>query len=277
MTELEQYFERHARPVSRYEGQLDPEFQVELAAHYGWRTEEECTFSHTVQLPDGRVQEGAWDLRGLEDAVLGYCDLAGRRVLEYGPASGWLTAHIAAHARETIALELAPGGERHIVPMFAAPSAEQQADVVEMMERFRRSWWLTRREADFQASIVYADLQAPPADLGRFDVSVFSTVLLRLPNPFMALQGAAEITDEAIVVAEPITEVVVPGDPAPVAHFAPAGPDEPGSHWWHHSPAVICRMLAVVGFPHVELSVHTQPGAGAPSLFTVVGRRAPPD
>ena len=95
MTELEQYFERHARPASRYEGQLEPEFQVELAAHYGWRTEDECTFSHTVQLPDGRVQEGAWDLRGLEDAVLGYCDLAGRRVLEYGPASGWLTAHIA--------------------------------------------------------------------------------------------------------------------------------------------------------------------------------------
>ena len=39
---------------------------------------------HAIELPDGRVLPGAWDLRGHESAYLGGVDVAGKRVLELG-------------------------------------------------------------------------------------------------------------------------------------------------------------------------------------------------
>ena len=43
---------------------------------------------HASELPDGTVLPGVWDLRGHESTYLGGVDLAGKRVLELGPATG---------------------------------------------------------------------------------------------------------------------------------------------------------------------------------------------
>jgi len=51
---------------------------------------EECDFYHTMDLPNHGVVTGAWDLRGREAAYLGNVDVAGKRVLEVGTASGHL-------------------------------------------------------------------------------------------------------------------------------------------------------------------------------------------
>ena len=52
----------------------------------------DCYFYHTMELPGHGVIEGRdWDLRGRVDEYLGKVDFAGQRVLEIGPASGFLT------------------------------------------------------------------------------------------------------------------------------------------------------------------------------------------
>ena len=52
----------------------------------------DCYFYHTMELPGRGVIEGQdWDLRGRVDEYLGNVDFAGQRVLEIGPASGFLT------------------------------------------------------------------------------------------------------------------------------------------------------------------------------------------
>jgi len=51
----------------------------------------DCYFYHTVELPSHGVINGDWDLRRGVDNYLGNVAFAGQRVLEIGPASGFLT------------------------------------------------------------------------------------------------------------------------------------------------------------------------------------------
>jgi hypothetical protein len=50
----------------------------------------DCYFYHTMELPGYGVINGDWDLRHGVDDYLGNVTFAGKRVLEIGPASGFL-------------------------------------------------------------------------------------------------------------------------------------------------------------------------------------------
>ena len=55
---------------------------------------EECNFYHSTDIPGLGLVEGQWDLREGFDEYLGGYDFAGKRVLEIGPATGFLTFRI---------------------------------------------------------------------------------------------------------------------------------------------------------------------------------------
>jgi len=78
-------------PPTHYLGQLEDDFQAWFADRWADVAFEDCDFYHSVDLADGRSIAGAWDLRGNEDAYFGGVDVAGKRVFEPGPASGYLT------------------------------------------------------------------------------------------------------------------------------------------------------------------------------------------
>jgi hypothetical protein len=52
---------------------------------------EDCFFYHTVDVPGFGCTEGQWDLRQSVEAYLGDVPFRSTRVLEIGPASGYLT------------------------------------------------------------------------------------------------------------------------------------------------------------------------------------------
>ncbi len=67
----------------------------------------DCYFYHTMELPGRGVIEGQdWDLRGRVDEYLGNVDFAGQRVLEIGPASGFLTFEMEKRGADVISVEV---------------------------------------------------------------------------------------------------------------------------------------------------------------------------
>ena len=63
-------------------------------------------YYHVTDLPNGVTTTGIWDLRTGVDDYLGRVDFRGKRVLEIGPASGYLTMEMEHRGADVTALEL---------------------------------------------------------------------------------------------------------------------------------------------------------------------------
>src|SRR5215217_1923151 len=102
---------------------------------------DDCHFYHWMELPGHGLVGGDWDLRGAEADYLGHVALAGRRVLEIGPASGGLTFHMEAQGSEVVAVELPPGGKWDTVPHAEVDLGAVRARWEVTMQRLRNSFW----------------------------------------------------------------------------------------------------------------------------------------
>jgi O-methyltransferase len=275
--DLDTFFSGADSRGRRHLGQLAPEFQDRLAAHYSDVSETACVFYHTIEFGDGGVVKGDWDLRGYEDVYLGGLPFGGKRVIEYGPASGWLSAWIARQGAALTVFDLPMGAGPDLTFSGDEVAADFDSQSVKLVEGLRSSWWLTRRRLGYEARAVYGDIFDPPADLGRYDVSVFSAILVHLMHPFLALERAAAITDEAMIVTDlavsPFMERL-PKDGRPHLLFAPSPPPGGLVHWWYLTPEAVCAMLASLGFPDQTLTKHSPPRMDpSPPMYTVVARR----
>src|SRR5262245_24126688 len=80
---------------------------------------EECEFYHTMDIPGYGLVVGQWDLRENVDTYLGNQDLRGKRVLELGPASGFLTFEMEKRGAAVVGFDLADGRKWDVVPHYA--------------------------------------------------------------------------------------------------------------------------------------------------------------
>ena len=103
----------------------------------------DCDFYHSMSIPGVGEIVGLWDLRETVDDYLGRIDFAGKRVLEIGPASGFLTIEMERRGADVVAVELPDGVGWDFVPFpeaFLAPIREKQ---IAGMPRLKNSFWFT--------------------------------------------------------------------------------------------------------------------------------------
>jgi hypothetical protein len=267
-------------PPPGYLGQLDPAFQRQLADRWAEVALEDCYFYHCVRLPDGSFVEGPWDLLDNEHEYLGGIDFDGRRVIEFGPASGWLTVWMSQNGADVVALDLGWDLACDVMPLSTIDVEKARAESVSFATQVESAWWYLRRAYGHSAKAVYAPIYDLPRDLGRYDVAVFGAILIHLRDPFRALEQAAALTDDTIVVVEPMNLPMSDAD-KPILLWNPShGTNWTG--WWYLSPGVITDMLGVLGFPNSTVSYHRQfykpplvPDAVPTEVvvYTVVARR----
>jgi hypothetical protein len=165
-----------------------------------------------------------------------------------------------------------------LIPLPGFDLARMRPDMVVRTCLSQNAWWYLHRDHGLSAKAVYGSIYDLPQDIGRYDVSVFGSILLHLRDPFRALEQAAQRTEQAIVVAEPLAAELL--NLGSVARWNPTGGMNP-TGWWHHSPGVIVDMLAVLGFPQSTVTYHHQPYKDEDiegrqvdvAYFTVVARR----
>ena len=245
-----------AFPPRGYLGQLHPEFQRRLAAERAHIDLEDCDFYHFAQLPSGDLIPGAWDLRGGEQAYLGGIRLEDRRVLELGPASGYLTFHMESRGAEVVCFDV--GWDRSI-DLLPRPGFEEgwaRMDAMVFIGAVQNAWWYLHRAFGSAARVAYGNIYELPADLGRYDVALFGAILLHLRDPFAALAEAARHVSEEIVVTDLVQDPDL-DQTENLMRFAPQSAEFP-TNWWSMTPAAVVRMLERVGFGRAEVSFHTQ-------------------
>jgi ubiquinone/menaquinone biosynthesis C-methylase UbiE len=265
---------------------------------------EDCYFYHTIELPGYGTIKGNWDLREGLNAYLGNVEFANKRVLDVGTGSGIISFAVEARGATVTSFDLSEHDDWDMVPFSKWQDYEHiTKDRKRIIERLKNSYWLSHRALNSNAKVVYGSTYNIPVEIGVVDISIMGCILLHLRDPFLALQNAARITKETVVVTEvfrghPMNSVermmqslqrflertlklrvnheksrVGPTEPYMV--FLPdAGNLEPKDTWWSLRPETIRRMLGVLGFEDTTVGYHYQAYEGNRQfMFTVVAKR----
>jgi SAM-dependent methyltransferase len=230
----------------------------------------DCAFYHVMEIPGHGVTDGAWDLRGRVEEYLGHVPLAGRRVLEIGPASGFVTFEMERRGAAVVAVELTDEHAWDFVPYPDAWMAEIRSDRRRLIERLKRAWWFAHAARGSAARVWYGNPYQLPDQLGHFDVGVLAAVLLHCHGPLKVLEQVARRVDMLVV-----TDLFTPALAGQaVCQLVPTRESRQWDTWWLLSPDLVVQFLGLLGFEHVKVTTHAQLCMDRPTqLFTVVAAR----
>ena len=238
-----------------YSGQLAEKAQADLRSASLELTPADCEFYHTMELPDGEVHRGAWDLRNRETAYLGGIELDHARVLELGPTYGHLTFWMESQGAKVVGFEAGFDRTVDVVPSLRKDSEGFRRSIARTVQRVNNSWWYSHSRLSSSSTMVYGDVYCLPPDLGEFDVAIFGSILLHLERPLRALAAAAE-RSKTLVVCEPLGPFAATADEK-LMRPLPAS-DRNLTGWWQIAPGALVDMLEILGFGDFELTSHRQ-------------------
>jgi hypothetical protein len=237
---------------------------------------EDCYFYHTVELPGLGVIQGDWDLRTTADDYLGHVELQDKRVLELGPANGFLTCHMERAGADVIAYDLDEQAEWDVVPFAGSDYTGWLTQRRDVLRTLNNGWWLTHNLCALHARLMCGSVYELPHALEPIDVAIVGALLLHVRDPFLALQRACAVTRETVVVTElvpfrdnpgwageesTLPESILADTSGPEMIFQPKRTGSEISDfdtWWHLTPALVRRFLAVLGFENAATTFHVQ-------------------
>jgi|GEM_PF-415364 len=210
---------------------------------------QDCFFYQLMDIPGVGVvgkDDGQWDLRDCVSQYLGELDYRGKRALDVGTASGFLSFEMEKKGAEVVSFDMDVGNQWDIVPHFETISEQESImkGYNQVHQRLKNAYWFAHRNFKSSAKMYYGNVYDLPDDLGKFDVVVLGMILRHLRDPFQALYSASRLSMDTVVVTEQFMEG---GDP--VAHFLPNAKDKSMIHsWWALSDGCLKEMLGVLGF-----------------------------
>jgi SAM-dependent methyltransferase len=219
---------------------------------------DECRFYHSLDLPSFGNIRGHWDLRGRFDDYTGGVSWDGKRVLDVGTASGFLSFEAEKRGAQVVSFDV--DDARHL-NVLAFPNNLRQLDRERWLSEanarilaLRKSYWLAHRDFQSRNKVCYANLHDMPSELGMFDIVMVGQILVHQSDTVRALERAAARCAGSLVVAEGMID----NDRESYSHFL-GHPDRPEIQYsfWHHSTGFYIRYLGILGFKLRQKTVGT--------------------
>lgn len=224
---------------------------VNYAAPRSIASKADCYFYHTIDLPEGEIK-GDWDLRGAERAYVGELDLSGKRVLDMGAASGFMTFAMERMGADVVAYDIGNGRDWNVVPhhtLHGKMEAQREA-MGRSSERLKNSFWYSHKALGSRTKAFYGDIYSLPNELATFDAILYGLILTHLRDPFQALYSGARLCAGTIIVTG-----MFGSQPNGASVFRPDYNNTHGLHsWWLLSASTLENMLGALGFKikHVQ-------------------------
>jgi SAM-dependent methyltransferase len=205
----------------------------------------QCYFYHRMDIPGVEVPKGDWDLRDCIKAYLGDYDFMGKRVLDVGAASGFLTFSMEQMGADVVSFDMASGGQWDVVPQrkYRQDPAAFMARLVEANRRLKNGYWFTHARLGSKAKAFYGDVYNLPEELGPFDVAVFGMIIGHLRDAFRAIYSASRLVKGDLIITNQ-----TPAGNRNEAYFMPTVENQEQQAWWTFTEGCMKQMLAVMGF-----------------------------
>ncbi|HRT07960.1 MAG TPA: class I SAM-dependent methyltransferase [Candidatus Paceibacterota bacterium] len=205
----------------------------------------ECAFYHRMELPGLGVVGGQWDLRDVINDYLGRFDFKGKRVLDVGTASGYLTFEMEKRGAEVVSFDMAEGEQWDLVPQRVV--RREPARVAERLtaghRRLRKGYWLAHERLGSRARVFYGNIYHLPEALGPFDVAMMGMIIGHLRDPFHALHNVARLCRSHLI----LTNQSYHAERAE-ALLMPSVENQETMAWWALSDGCLKQMLRILGF-----------------------------
>ena len=172
---------------------------------------EDCFFYHTTDLPGLGEQQGEWDLRGDFAAYTDHFDFIGKRVLDIGAGSGFLSFSAEkAGAKEVVSFDMGDANQQDYLPFHNKQPYRDRAAYDEQhnrwIDQWRNAYWLSHRLLGSNAKMHYGDIYALSPELGQFDVTIVGSILEHLADPIKALKSISLVTAKTMLIVTPMIE-----------------------------------------------------------------------
>jgi tRNA (mo5U34)-methyltransferase len=227
---------------------LSPEALRELAASVPWY--------HTMDLGDGFVTSGEFDLRPVLPAYGFPEDMSGLSVLDIGRASGFFSFEFERRGARVTATELPdPHGGKDFVGGEKGRQmlAERWKEVIAAMGGVRRDFEIAHRLLNSKVeplAVNIYDISPAITSRRRFDITFAGSILNHLDSPMAALKAVRSVTAGKLIFANPYEPRRLQTEK--VARLV--GRDAGGlTTWWLPTIACMEEMLYAAGFSKVEL------------------------
>jgi O-methyltransferase len=232
----------------------------------------ECEFYHAVDLPGGgQALHPQWDLRPTVGAYLGNVDFIGKRVIEIGPASGFLSFHMERCGAHVVAVEPPLESIWDFIPRTDGDWCAFERLFKTHMQNIRNGFWFLHGLYRSSVELHEVNAYALP-DLGEFDIGVLAAVLLHTRSPLSILEQVAKRVTGTIIITEPYNGNLA----GPICRLVPGETNKTFDTWWNFTPEFFRQFLAAMGFSRstVTRNFHRYCHANTDlEPFTLVARR----
>jgi O-methyltransferase len=232
---------------------------------------ESCDFYHIVDLKDGTTTPGQWDLRCGVDKYLGGTDFHLKRVIEIGPASGFLSFHMEGAGAQVTCIEPPMSQFWDYVPQPAPILDKFKIIFPSHIQRIRNGFWYCHTKNQSSVALYEESAYALPSYLGRFDIGLLGAILLHSSSPLKIIESVASMVDRTLIIVDLYFSDL---EGQPVSRLAP-GPNNPTCEtWWQFSTQFFVNFLSLIGFAKAKITLHEQPICNSiVPMFTVVAER----
>lgn len=221
---------------------------------------------HCVELGDGVVTDGDYDMRPLLPSYGFAPRMDGMRVLDVGRASGFFAFEFEQRGADVTATEIRSyldwdfvGGELWRARRRAEIGDEEAFNRCEIYGAFEFAHRVRGSRVKSVWSTVY-DLD--PGQLGgKFDLVFAGSISSHVRDPVLAMERLYAVTGGACVLAAPVFDVAAVAELPMLALVGTADSDR--RSWWMMNVRGLTEMLLCANFREVEVVAH----------FSIVNRR----
>jgi tRNA (mo5U34)-methyltransferase len=210
---------------------------------------------HSIELGNGVVTPGVKTRAGMDAHVdaLALPDLRGKTVLDIGAWDGYFSFDAERRgASRVVALDhfvwearLGPGG---------VPSPDDPAGWDRQGLPGKAGFDLAHEVLGSSVEARVGDfMEIDLAELGRFDVVIFSGVLYHLEEPLRALRRLSALTAELAIIETAAVHVGEHPKAALVEFYPGAELNDDAGNWWAPSANALVGMCAAAGFAHTDV------------------------
>ena len=192
----------------------------------------DCRFYHKFNFDGEEKIDGRWDLTNCIDDYLSNFNFNGKRVIDIGSASGYLSFEIEKRGADVVSFDMPDGSywDHLIYPGCNKPKPEQTDGLF-------KSYEYTHEKLSSKNKIFRANIYEPlPDDIGYFDAAVFGTMLSHVRDPILTLMNILHrVKDHAILIN--------PFQDEPTRYK-----NHNGQTWWMLCQKDIEKIMSDIGF-----------------------------